>query len=173
VLDEALLALHVLAVVIYLGGGILFHGPLRRALKLIPPGQASIIGAKIGNDFTYLSWLSLALWGVTGYWMLFRFGWADGSSPLTLFVNPTFLNTRAGLSMLIMLITWYLIVINASLISFTYRPKLALRVDAGAGAEDAERVAEVIGKAADRIDVLALANLVLTFIGLLSGAVFL
>lgn len=172
-LDLSLRSAHVAAVVIYLGGGILFHGPLRRALRLIPPGQASIIGTSVGGDFTYLSWLSLALWGSTGYWMLFRYGWGDASAPLTLFINPATLGTSRGVSMLVMLSVWYLIVINATLISLVLRPRLAQRVTADASAEDADRVAETISSAARWVDILALANLFLTTVGLFSGALFL
>jgi len=173
VLNVTLRTLHVAAVVVYLGGGILFHGSLRRALKLIPPGQASIIGSKVGSDFTYLSWLSLVAWGVTGYWMLFRFGWGDASAPLTLFIKTSVLDTSRGAWLLVMLMTWYLIMVNASIITFVLRPRLAQRVLAGASADDANEVVETIGDAARRIDGLALANLVLTLIGLISGAIFL
>lgn len=171
-LDVTLRTLHVAAVVIYLGGGIFFHGPLRRALKLIPPGQASIIGSKVGADFTYISWLSLVVWGVTGYWMLFRFGWGDASAPLSLFVNPVFLETAEGIWLLVMLAAWYLIVINGLIISFRYRPRLAQRVPAGGSAAEADQVANTISIAASRVDVLALANLVLTIVGLVSGGIF-
>lgn len=172
-LDMSLRTIHVAAVVIYLGGGILFHGSLRRALRFIPPGQAAMIGTRVGNDFTYLSWLSLALWGATGYWMLFRYGWGEGSAPFTLFLDPDALGTSRGLSLLVMLVVWYLIVVNASIITFALRPRLALRVGADAGAEAADRVLATISNANRWVDVLALANLFLTFVGLLSGALFL
>jgi uncharacterized membrane protein len=73
VLDTGLRAVHVLAIIVYLGGGLLLHGPVRRALRLVPPGQASIVGSQVGKDFTIVSWASLALWGISGYWMLFRY----------------------------------------------------------------------------------------------------
>jgi len=173
VTNEVLLVLHVSAVVMYLGGGLLFHGSLRRALRHIPPGQASIIGSKVGNDFTYISWLSLTLWGVTGYWMLSRMGWVDGSAPLTLFLDPGTLGSRPGVSMLIMLTTWYLLVVNGFIITFVYRPRLSKRVPAGAGADEATELADTVGTASRRIDVLATVNLGLTAVGFVSGAVFL
>lgn len=172
-LDPALRTAHVLAVVIYLGGGILFHGPLRGGLSLIPPGQASMVGTHVGTGFTYLSWLSLSLWGVTGYWMLFRYGWGDAGSPLTLFIEPDRLSSPEGWSLLVMLAVWYLIVINASIISFVLRPRLARRVDPDATGDAAERVADMIGTSSRWVDILARVNLALTFVGLVSGALFL
>jgi len=172
-LELSLRTVHVLAVVIYLGGGILLHGPLRRALRLIPPGQAAIVGTHVGQGFTYLSWLSLALWGSTGYWMLFRLGWGDPSSPFTLFISPERLGNPHGVSMLVMLSVWYLIVVNASIITFLLRPRLARRVTADADTEAANRVVETISDSARWVDILALTNLLLTVVGLASGALFL
>ena len=143
-LDPTLRVAHVLAVVIYLGGGILFHGPLRSGLELIPPGQASMVGSHVGRGFTYLSWFSLALWGATGYWMLFRYGWGDASSPLSLFINPDRLSSPEGWSLLVMLAAWYVIVINASIITFVHRPRLARRVEPDADGAAAEQVATTI-----------------------------
>ena len=165
--------LHVVAVVTYVGGGVLLHGPLRRALRLIPPGQASIVASRVGGDFTYLSWMSLALWGSTGYWMIFRYALGEVSAPLTLFITPHLLRTPKGVALLVMVSTWYLIVISASIITFVLRPRLALRVTPDATAEAADRAVATISRAARWVDLLALANLGLAALGLLAGAFFL
>jgi uncharacterized membrane protein len=164
--------LHVVAAVTYVGGGLFLHGPLRRALRLIPPGQASIVGARVGEDFTYLSWVSLALLGSTGYWMALRYGWGDASSPLTLWVNPRVLQTTRGAALLVMVCAWYLIVISASVITFVLRPRLALRVTPDATAEAATRAVATISSAARWVDALALVNFGLATLALLAGAFF-
>lgn len=127
-LDTGLRAVHVLAIIVYLGGGLLLHGQVRRALRLVPPGQASIVGSQVGKDFTIVSWASLALWGISGYWMLFRYGWGDLSSPLTLLISPSGLETSRGTGLLLMISSWYLLVISACVITFILRPRLETKI---------------------------------------------
>ena len=171
-LDLSLHALHLVAVAIYVGGGLMLHGPLRRALRMIPPGQASIVGSRVGGDFTYLSWISLALLGSTGYWMAFRYGWGDLSAPFTLGINPLVLQTSKGVAMLVMTSAWFLIVISAAIITFVLRPRLGLRVTPGATVEAANRAVATISRADRWLDVLALANFGLATVALLAGAFF-
>jgi uncharacterized membrane protein len=172
VLDLSLHALHLVAVAVYAGGGFMLHGPLRRALRMIPPGQASIVGSRVGRDFTYLSWMSLVLLGLTGYWMAFRYGWADVSAPSTLWINPLALQTSKGMAMLVMALAWLIIVISAAIITFVLRPRLSLRVTSDATVEAANRAVATISRADRWLDILALANFGLATVALLAGAFF-
>lgn len=171
-LDLSLHALHLVAVAIYAGGGFMLHGPLRRALRMIPPGQASIVGSRVGRDFTYLSWMSLVLLGLTGYWMAFRYGWADVSAPSTLWINPLALQTSKGVAMLVMALAWLIIVISAAIITFVLRPQLSLRVTPDATVEAANRTVATISRADRWLDILALTNFVLATVAVLAGAFF-
>ena len=171
-LDLSLHALHLVAVAVYAGGGLMLHGPLRRALRMIPPGQASIVGSRVGRDFTYLSWISLVLLGLTGYWMAFRYGWADVSAPSTLWINPLALQTSKGVAMLVMALAWLIIVISAAIITFVLRPQLGLRVTSDATVEAANRAVATISRADRWLDILALTNFVLATVALLAGAFF-
>jgi len=173
VLDVVLRATHVLAVVVYFGGGIMMHGPIRRALRLVPPGQASILASQVGRDFTLISWASLVAWGVTGYWMLFRYGWGQLSSPHTLFIRQTGFSTSRGFSLLLMLVSWYLLVISACIITFVLRPRLEAKLSAGLDSATTEKATTAMAVAARWIDRLAVANLALTALGFLAGAVLL
>jgi uncharacterized membrane protein len=139
---------------------------------MIPPGQASIVGSRVGRDFTYVSWTSLILLGLTGYWMAFRYGWADLSAPFTLWINPLVLQTSKGAAMLVMALAWLLIVVSASIITFLLRPRLSLRVSSDATAEAANRAVATISRADRWLDTLALANFVLATVALLAGAFF-
>lgn len=165
-------AIHILAVVVYLGGGILMHLSLRRAIRLIPPGQSSIVGAEMGRDFTLISWLSLAAWGISGYWMLFLYGWGDLGSPLTLFISPERLETARGQGLLIMIASWYLLMISATVITFVLRPRLTARLSSNADSADIETASQQMVSAATWIDRLAVANLILAVIGFLSGVLY-
>lgn len=171
-LDVSLHALHIVAVTIYVGGGLFLHGPLRRALRMIPPGQASIVAARVGADFTYLSWVSLAVLGLTGYWMALRYEWADLSAPFTLWINPLVLQTPKGAAMLVMVFAWYLILISACIITFVLRPQVVLRVSPGVTAEASNRALATISRAARWLDILALTNFGLAMLALLAGAFF-
>jgi uncharacterized membrane protein len=172
VLDLGLHALHLLAVAAYAGGSFMLHGPLRRALRMIPPGQASIVGSRVGRDFTYLSWVSLILLGVTGYWMAFRYGWADVSSPGTLWINSVTLQTAKGVAMLVMALAWWIIVVSAAIITFVLRPRLSLRLTSDATAEAANRAVAAISRADRWLDVLAITNFALATVALMAGAFF-
>lgn len=169
---HVLRAVHILAVVVYLGGGLLMHLSVRRAIRLIPPGQSSIVGAEMGRDFTLISWLSLFAWGASGYWMLFLFGWGDVTSPLTLFISPDRLDTTRGRGLLVMIASWYLLMISALVITFLLRPRLAARLPSGADSNDVEIVSQQMMAAARWIDRLAIANLILATIGFLSGVLY-
>lgn len=171
-LDVTLHGFHLAAAVVYAGGAFMLHSPLRRALRMIPPGQASIVGSRVGRDFTYLTWVSLVLLGLTGYWMAFRYGWADLSAPTTLWINPLVLQTAKGAAMLIMALAWLIIVISASIITFVLRPRLSLRVTSSATAEAANRAVAAISRADRSLDILALANFILATIAVLAGAFF-
>lgn len=148
------------------------HLSLRRAIRLIPPGQSSIVGAEMGRDFTVISWLSLAAWGISGYWMLFLYGWGDLGSPLTLFISPDRLDTARGRGLLIMIASWYLLMISASLITFWLRPRLTARLPASADSDDVETASQRMVGAAQWIDRLAVANLILAVIGFLAGVLY-
>jgi uncharacterized membrane protein len=172
VLDVSLHGLHLVAALVYAGGSFMLHGPLRRALRMIPPGQASIVGSRVGRDFTYLSWISLVLLGVTGYWMAFRYGWANMSAPATLWIDPPALQTAKGVAMLVMALAWLIIVISAAVITFVLRPLLSLRVKSDATAEAANRAVATISRADRWLDILALINFVLATVAVLAGAFF-
>jgi len=173
VLDIGLRAAHVIAVIAYLGGGLLLHGPVRRALRLVPPGQASILASQVGNDFTLVSWGSLLVWGISGYWMLFRYGWGDISSPLTLFLTASAITTSRGAGLFVMILSWYLLLVNAFVISFVLRPRLEKKLAAGVDSAEAARATSLMMAAARWIDRLALANLLLAALGFLAGALLL
>jgi len=145
------------------------HLSLRRAMRRIPPGQASIIGAEVGRDFTIISWLSLSAWGITGYWMLFRYGWGDPISPLTLLVSPAMLGTARGKGILVMVASWYLLIISAAVITFVLRPRLTARLPPSVDTAQVEQAADRIVGAARWIDRLAIANLLLAVIGFFAG----
>lgn len=145
------------------------HLSLRKAIKLIPPGQASIVGTEMGKDFTVMSWLSLAAWGFTGYWMLFMYGMGDPAAPRTLFISPAILSTVRGKGLFLMIGSWYLLLISASVITFMLRPRLTTGLPPGADSEEVERVTNRMVMAARQIDRLALANLLLATVGFLAG----
>lgn len=157
---------------VYLGGSLFLHLSLRRAMRLIPPGQASIVGAEVGKDFTVMSWLSLAAWGATGYWMLFRYGWGDGGAALTLFIDPAMLELNRGRGLLVMTASWYLLVVSAAVITFVLRPRLTTRLPPDADSARVERVSERLVGAAGWIDRLAIVNLLLAVTGFLAGVLY-
>jgi uncharacterized membrane protein len=171
-LDTFLRMAHVAAVVVYLGGGLFLHVSVRRALHAVPPAQGAILGARIGTHFTVLSWAALVVWGATGYTLLVRAGMADPSSPLTLFVHPAIARTSLGVALLVMIGSWYLLVISAAVITFVLRPRLARRLAPSAGQEQVDTATRQLTSAARWIDVLAIVNLVLAGAAFVAGKLF-
>lgn len=170
--DQVLVVLHVTAVVVYLGGALLLHLSVRRALRLVPPGQAAALGARLGRDFTWVSWFSLALWGVTGYWLLARGGRADPTAFSSLFIEPAFLEFAPGRALLAMVLAWYLLVANALVITFVLRPRVGRRLGPDASAQASADLTRSISTAATWIDVLAFVNLVITAAGFVVGKLY-
>lgn len=168
-LDVSFKALHILGAVAYVGGAVMLHGPLRRALRLIPPGQAAIVGSRVGGDFTLISWLCLALLGASGYAMAWQRGLTE-MSPATLWISPSILETREGMALLVMVAGWYLVLCGAAIITFVLRPRLALRIGPNASAESATRAVATIAQADRWLDAVALTNLVIATLALLAGA---
>lgn len=169
-LDTVLRAGHVLAVIVYLGGGLFLHTSFRRGVRLIPPGQAAILGGEVGRHFTWISWGSLLVWGITGNWMLSRFGFFDVSSPVTLFVSPDLLSSAYGIKLFVMIASWYVLVASASVITFLLRPRLTPSLAPSADTAALDSAVARAEFAAVWIDRLALVNLVLATVGFLAGA---
>ncbi len=170
ILDELLRVAHTGAVALYIGGAIIVTIALRRAQTAIPPAQAAIIGNIVGTQFTYISWLSLATWVASGYWLLARGGWADVASPYTLFVAPDLLEEGNGWMMILMIASWLGMVINGILITFVLRPRLTKRLNPSqASPEAASRLQQEITASARLVELLAFANLLLCIAATLAG----
>jgi uncharacterized membrane protein len=171
-LDTVLRMAHVAAVVVYLGGGLLLHFSVRRALHAVPPAQGAILGERIGSHFTVLSWAALGVWGVSGYLLLFRSGMADFTSPVTLFLHPALVRTGLGIALLVMIGSWYLLLISAMIITFVLRPRFAHRLQPGAGQDAVDAATQRIVRSARWIDVLAVVNLVLAASAFVAGKLY-
>ena len=165
---------HVAAAIAYVGGGFLLHVSVRRAVARISPGQAAIVSSRIGNDFTIISWIALAAWGITGYWLLDRFGMLVVDSPHTLFIRSAFLRSPTGKATLVMVAAWYVLVANASLITFAFRPRLQRRLapDADISSEVIDEIQRDILFGARGIGVLALVNLIVAIVAFVAAKLY-
>ncbi len=92
------LALHVLSVVIWVGGMFFAHQVLRPvAASQLEPSQRLPLWSHIFARFFPWVWVSIALILATGYWMMFsRYGSMAGS--------PIFVHVMHGLGLIMMLI---------------------------------------------------------------------
>jgi hypothetical protein len=170
ILDELLRVAHTGAVALYIGGAIIVTLGLRRAQRFIPPAQAAVVGNVVGTLFTYISWLALATWVGSGYWLLARRGWASPTSPHTLFVDPDLLKEGYGWMMILMISSWLGMLINAVLITFVFRPRLVRRLEPShASPQVVERLQRQMMLSARMVEALALVNLLLCLAGTLAG----
>lgn len=169
IFNEVLRIAHTGALALYLGGAVIVTISLRRAQRAIPPAQAAIIGSRVGTDFTLISWLALALWGGSGYWLLVRGEWSDALSPHTLFIKRDLLTSGSGWMMVLMVAAWFGMLINAVLITFVFRPRLVRKLPPSAPPERVERLRSDMVLAVRAVDALALMNLLLSVAAAVAG----
>lgn len=169
VFEEILRVVHTGAVAFYVGGAFIITIAMRRALSAVPPAQASIIGSRVGTDFTIISWLSLIAWGASGYWLLERGGWDNFGSPWTLFIDDDVVTSGWGWALLAMVAAWVVMVVNGILITFLFRPRLTRRLSPDASEEEVDRLQADVSSAARMIEVLAFINLGLAIAATLAG----
>lgn len=169
ILDELLRVAHTGAVALYVGGAIIVTLALRRALEAIPPAQAGIVGNRVGTDFTIISWVALLTWGASGYWLLVRGDWDDFRSPQTLFIKPDLLDSGFGWMLVLMVASWFGMVINGLLITFWLRPRLTRKLGPNEPPERFERVQKEMAFAGRAVEILAIMNLLLAIAATLAG----
>lgn len=170
-LDKMLIGIHVAAMSIYVVGGLWIKVPVARAQKAIPPAQSAVVGARVGFDFTLVSWVAFIAVGVSGYWLLGRAGDIDLASPYTFFIDHGILDGRYGWSLFFMVLFWVLLVINGLVMTVLLRPRLAGKLDPNQLAQALEPFQQRLTSAVFWIDVLAWANLVLAGGSFVAGAV--
>jgi len=128
------------------------------------------VGNIVGTLFTYISWLALATWVGSGYWLLARRGWAEPTAPYSLFVDPDLLRHGYGWMMILMISSWLGMFINAIFITFVFRPRLTRRLNpAQASAQAVERLQQEMAFSARMVEALAIVNLLLCIAATLAG----
>jgi uncharacterized membrane protein len=167
-LEEFLRVGHTGAVALYIGGAIIVTILLRQPLRLIPPAQAGIVGGIIGTYFTIISWIALATWVSSGYWLLERGGWDDFRSPQTLFIDGELLESGYGWMLVLMVACWFGMAINGVMIML-FRPLLTRRLAPGESPESVERLERRMAFAGRAIEGLAWMNLLLALAATLAG----
>ncbi len=160
-LDKSLIGVHVAAMGLYVVGGLWIKIPIARAQKAIPPGQAAIVGQRVGFDFTLVSWFAFIAVGITGYWLLGRAGDIDLTSPYTFFIDHGILDGSYGWALFIMVLLWVLLVISGLIMTVVLRPLLGDRLDPTETTDALDPFQRRLTSAIFWIDALAWTNLVL------------
>lgn len=105
---------HILAIMVYLGGTFFMDLLLVPALNRIPPAQASIVSQRTGEIFAVTAWISLGLIAVSGLTFLYL----SGSLGLDLFLRPY--GWLIGAKTFLFL----LLVVNGLIMTIGIRPRL-------------------------------------------------
>ncbi len=156
--------LHLLAVAVYVGGSVAMEFVLGPAQRFVPPAQAQVLAQKSADRFLVLVWSSLALLPISG--MLLFFAVSDQH----LVSSGDIFTTGSGRTLLAMMVLWAVLVVNGSIITFVYRPRLAAKASGrGGGAKVAEQL-EAMQAAARRVSWLTRADLVIALFVVLLGA---
>ncbi len=105
---------HILAIVVYLGGTFFMDLLLVPALNRIPPAQAAIVSQQTGEIFAVTAWISLGLIAASGLAFLYL----EGSLRLSLFLSPY--GWVIGAKMFLFL----LLVVNGLIMTVGIRPRV-------------------------------------------------
>jgi uncharacterized membrane protein len=160
--------LHDIGFATYIGGAIAMEFVLGPAQAAIPPAQAQVMGQKTADRFLWLVWGSLGLIIATGALRLNRTHELNFSWP---FVHGRVdLSYGFGQTLLVMFVIWCLLVINGLLITFVLRPKLTGRLRSGTTAASVSASQNQKLQAAQWIQRLTRADLVLALVAAVLGA---
>src|SRR5215471_7045156 len=105
---------HILAIVVYLGGTFFMDLLLVPALNRIPPAQAAIVGQQTGEIFAVTAWITLGLIAASGLTFLYL----SGALGLDLFLRPY--GWLIGAKTFLFL----LLVVNGLIMTIGIRPRL-------------------------------------------------
>jgi len=156
--------LHLVAVAVYVGGSVAMEFVMSPAQKYVPPSQAQVIGQKSADRFLILVWSALALFPISGGLLFFSL--SDQNV-----VNGTkFFTTDYGRTLFAMIFLWFVLVINGSLITFVYRPKLRQKVSSQRQGQDFSRTQKEMQKAAQIVSWITRIDLVIAVFIVLLGA---
>jgi len=165
--------LHDIGFATYIGGAIAMEYVLGPAQASIPPAQAQVMGQKTADRFLWLVWGSLALILVTAVLRLngpFVSGFTYLDWHWSFFHGPATIEFAYGRTLLVMFIIWCVLVVNGLLITFVLRPRLTGRLGTGTTAAGVSAAQNQKLKAAEWIQRLTRADLVLALIAAVLGA---
>jgi uncharacterized membrane protein len=123
---QAATALHLLAAAVFAGSNVFLDFVLGRHLALIPPGQATRLGERVGADFALLNWAALLALLASGAVLIAELG-IDAR-----LLEPGFYATGYGLAMTAMTALWVSVVASSALLTFYLRPRVLVKLPAGA-----------------------------------------
>jgi len=158
--------LHIVAAAALVGSVIFHYLIVRRAFGLIPPAHAVVIGQRIGTEFNYLGWTSMAVLGVTGCLRLAL----DGRLPRI--ITAQFYAAGGGRAIGLMIVGWLVSVASAAAMTVLLRPVLMskLKVESNPDLSDVERrrAAQVVAN--QWMGRLQLVSLVFGLLAVIGGA---
>ncbi|MDH5736987.1 MAG: hypothetical protein OEZ23_01690 [Gammaproteobacteria bacterium] len=158
---------HDLSVAVYVGGAVAMEFILAPAQSAIPPAQAQIMGEKTSDRFLLLVWISLILIFITGVLRLYAKGFIGGET----FFHPLLgWDYSYGRSLIMLFGIWVILVINGLLITFLFRPVLQGKLSTTTDQTQATRNRNAKMQAAEWIQNLSRADLVLAILATLLGA---
>ncbi len=138
--------LHLVGMATYVGGSLIMEFVVGPAQKAIPPAQAQVMGQKTADKFLILVWSSLGLLLVSGIMQAYHKGTED-----MVLMGKNVFDSSYGWTQFLMVILWFVLVVNGSIMTFVLRPKLAGKMKAQVGAQQVQaRQAEQL-KAARQI----------------------
>lgn len=160
---QTLIGLHILFGGIFLGVNIYLDFILTPALSEILPGQAARFSDRVGSRVFLLMIVSLSGLGITGFWMVHRFGmWSALGTP-SFWISPY------GLALVVMIFFWLSTMTTAMLLQYWLRPQFLARMPLVADKESIEASRDAGIKAGERMGLMARYNAVAALLAILTG----
>lgn len=158
--------IHILAAAILVGSAIFNYFLVRPALRLIPPAHAVVMAQRIGTSLTVLGWAVLFLLPASGFLRLYMLG------GLGALLTTELYGSGYGRSLALMILFWFLTLINSAVMTFLLRPVLMkkLSVESNPRLSDVEKRRLAQAGASTWMERLQLAAVISSTLALIAGA---
>ncbi|MFQ5684011.1 MAG: hypothetical protein ACE5HC_12145 [Candidatus Binatia bacterium] len=158
--------IHILAAAVWVGSVFFNYFLLRPALLRIPVPHAVVVAQRVGTIFLYTGWTALGLLFASGALRLY---YAD---QIPLIFTLGFYAYGQGRSIAVMILAWFITVVDVAIISFVLRPRLIQKLSVSSNPRHADvekrRAAQIA--ASEWLERLNLINVITSTLALIAGA---
>jgi len=159
---KILTALHILGAAVFVGNNVLLERVTKRS-EALPTREAARLSELLGVDLTWMNSAALILLGVTGLLRMIEQG------TLARVAQWDFIWSAYGAALIVMIVLWVAVSVNALLMTMYFRPRLSPRLPYGSDMDLIAARGDTAMSAASWITLLGKFNLVLGVVTLVEA----